>query len=59
MGVDELQFYEAIASFKGASKRLEKLQNQQIKLLIKILHIHQVKLPPLQKRLKHNIQTEN
>ena len=25
MGVDELQFYEAIASFTGASKRLEKL----------------------------------
>ena len=25
MGVDELDFYEAIASFKGASKRLEKI----------------------------------
>jgi len=25
MGVDEDDFYEAIASFKGASKRLEKI----------------------------------
>jgi UDP-N-acetylmuramate: L-alanyl-gamma-D-glutamyl-meso-diaminopimelate ligase len=25
MGVDEAEFYEAIASFKGASKRLEKI----------------------------------
>jgi UDP-N-acetylmuramate: L-alanyl-gamma-D-glutamyl-meso-diaminopimelate ligase len=25
MGVDEAEFYEAIMSFKGASKRLEKI----------------------------------
>lgn len=30
MGVDEADFYEAIASFKGASKRLEKLQKIKI-----------------------------
>ena len=30
MGVDEEDFYEAIASFKGASKRLEKIaENSQ------------------------------
>lgn len=29
MGVDEADFYEAIASFKGASKRLEKIASNQ------------------------------
>jgi len=31
MGVDEADFYEAIASFKGASKRLEKIQKEKEK----------------------------
>jgi UDP-N-acetylmuramate: L-alanyl-gamma-D-glutamyl-meso-diaminopimelate ligase len=40
MGVDEDDFYEAI-SFKGASKRLEKIAEK--KLHTKILPIHQVR----------------
>jgi hypothetical protein len=43
MGVDEDDFYEAIASFKGASKRLEKLLKVELKLHTKILPIHQVR----------------
>jgi hypothetical protein len=39
-GVDEADFYEAIASFKGASKRLEKIAESKTKC-IKILRIHQ------------------
>lgn len=35
MGVDELDFYEAISSFKGASKRLEKLVEAGDKILFK------------------------
>jgi UDP-N-acetylmuramate: L-alanyl-gamma-D-glutamyl-meso-diaminopimelate ligase len=38
MGVDEAEFYEAIASFKGASKDSRKLQKVKLQLLIKILH---------------------
>jgi UDP-N-acetylmuramate: L-alanyl-gamma-D-glutamyl-meso-diaminopimelate ligase len=30
MGVDEDDFYEAIASFKGASKRLEKIAESRV-----------------------------
>ena len=43
MGIDEEDFYEAIASFKGASKRLEKIAESSETLFIKILHIAQVK----------------
>jgi UDP-N-acetylmuramate: L-alanyl-gamma-D-glutamyl-meso-diaminopimelate ligase len=43
MGVDEDDFYEAIASFKGASKRLEKIAESRTKLHTKILPIHQVR----------------
>ena len=43
MGIDEDDFYEAISTFKGASKRLEKIAESKTALLIKILHIHQVK----------------
>jgi UDP-N-acetylmuramate: L-alanyl-gamma-D-glutamyl-meso-diaminopimelate ligase len=32
MGVDEDDFYEAIASFKGASKRLEKIAESRTKV---------------------------
>jgi hypothetical protein len=39
MGVDEDDFYEAI-SFKGASKRLEKIAER---VAYKILPIHQVR----------------
>jgi UDP-N-acetylmuramate: L-alanyl-gamma-D-glutamyl-meso-diaminopimelate ligase len=42
MGVDEDDFYEAI-SFKGASKRLEKIAESRTKLHTKILPIHQVR----------------
>lgn len=35
MGVDEDQFYEAIASFKGASKRLEKIAEKNISVAFK------------------------
>ncbi|MGW9687251.1 UDP-N-acetylmuramate--L-alanine ligase [Flagellimonas sp. 2504JD1-5] len=35
MGVDEADFYEAIASFKGASKRLEKIAEGQNKVAFK------------------------
>jgi UDP-N-acetylmuramate: L-alanyl-gamma-D-glutamyl-meso-diaminopimelate ligase len=41
-GVDEDDFYEAIASFKGASKRLEKIAESRTKVAYKILPIHQV-----------------
>ena len=35
MGVDEADFYEAIASFKGASKRLEKIGQSENKVAFK------------------------
>ena len=35
MGIDEAQFYEAIASFKGASKRLEKIAESTNKVAYK------------------------
>lgn len=35
MGVDEMDFYEAIASFKGASKRLEKIAESKTKVAYK------------------------
>ncbi|TMU57599.1 UDP-N-acetylmuramate--L-alanine ligase [Flagellimonas algicola] len=35
MGVDEAEFYEAIASFKGASKRMEKIAEGQDKIAYK------------------------
>lgn len=35
MGVDEVDFYEAIANFKGASKRMEKLANGKSSLAFK------------------------
>jgi UDP-N-acetylmuramate: L-alanyl-gamma-D-glutamyl-meso-diaminopimelate ligase len=35
MGVDEAEFYEAIASFKGASKRLEKIAESSNKVAYK------------------------
>ena len=35
MGVDEADFYEAIASFKGASKRLEKIAESKTKVAYK------------------------
>jgi UDP-N-acetylmuramate: L-alanyl-gamma-D-glutamyl-meso-diaminopimelate ligase len=35
MGVDEAEFYEAIASFKGASKRLEKIAESTSKVAYK------------------------
>lgn len=35
MGVDEAEFYEAIASFKGASKRLEKIAESKTKVAYK------------------------
>ncbi|MBO0321701.1 peptidoglycan synthetase [Muricauda sp. CAU 1633] len=35
MGVDEADFYEAIASFKGASKRLEKIAESKNKVVYK------------------------
>ena len=35
MGVDEADFYEAIASFKGASKRLEKIAESENKVAYK------------------------
>ena len=35
MGVDEVDFYEAIASFKGASKRLEKIAEGKGKVAYK------------------------
>lgn len=35
MGVDEADFYEAIASFKGASKRLEKITESKTKVAYK------------------------
>ena len=35
MGVDEADFYEAIASFKGASKRLEKIAESKTKVAFK------------------------
>lgn len=35
MGIDEADFYEAIASFKGASKRLEKIAENQNKVAFK------------------------
>ncbi|MGG7035300.1 MAG: UDP-N-acetylmuramate--L-alanine ligase [Flavobacterium sp.] len=35
MGVDEVEFYEAIASFKGASKRLEKIAESKTKVAYK------------------------
>ncbi|MES2813080.1 MAG: Mur ligase family protein [Bacteroidota bacterium] len=35
MGVDEAEFYEAIASFKGASKRLEKIAESSRKVAYK------------------------
>ncbi|MCG2611361.1 Mur ligase domain-containing protein [Flavobacterium sp. SM15] len=35
MGVDEAEFYEAIASFKGASKRLEKIAEGKTKVAYK------------------------
>tara|TARA_R110001632_G_scaffold169637_1_gene288643 strand:- start:1948 stop:3300 length:1353 start_codon:yes stop_codon:yes gene_type:complete len=35
MGIDEDDFYEAIASFKGASKRLEKIAENKISVIFK------------------------
>lgn len=35
MGIDELDFYEAIASFKGAKKRLEKIAEQNSAVVYK------------------------
>ncbi len=35
MGVDEIDFYEAIATFKGASKRLEKIAESQTSIAFK------------------------
>jgi UDP-N-acetylmuramate: L-alanyl-gamma-D-glutamyl-meso-diaminopimelate ligase len=35
MGVDEDDFYEAIVSFKGASKRLEKIAESRTKVAYK------------------------
>lgn len=35
MGIDELDFYEAIASFKGADKRLEKIAEHQSSVIFK------------------------
>ncbi len=35
MGIDEADFYEAIASFKGASKRLEKIAESKSKVAFK------------------------
>jgi len=35
MGVDEADFYEAIASFKGASKRLEKISENKDRVIFK------------------------
>ncbi len=46
MGVDEADFYEAIASFKGASKRLKKLPKEKEKWPTRISHIRQAKWPP-------------
>ena len=44
MGIDEDDFYEAIASFTGASKRLEKIaESSQKRLFLKTLHIAPVK----------------
>ena len=43
MGIDEEDFYEAIASFTGASKRLEKIAENHKRLFLKILHIVPVK----------------
>jgi hypothetical protein len=41
--------YEAIASFKGASKR-QKIAESKTKVCIKILRIHQAKWQQLRKR---------
>src|SRR5690606_13223183 len=35
MGIDEADFYEAIASFKGAAKRLEKIAESNTKVAFK------------------------
>jgi UDP-N-acetylmuramate: L-alanyl-gamma-D-glutamyl-meso-diaminopimelate ligase len=35
MGIDEDEFYEAIASFKGASKRLEKVAENESTVIFK------------------------
>src|SRR5690606_19852940 len=35
MGVDEADFYQAIASFRGASKRLEKISENQDRVIYK------------------------
>jgi UDP-N-acetylmuramate: L-alanyl-gamma-D-glutamyl-meso-diaminopimelate ligase len=43
MGVDEAEFYEAIASFKGASKRLEKIAESKTAVAYKdFAHLLQV-----------------
>lgn len=43
MGVDEDDFYQAISSFKGASKRLERLANGKTSYLLRILPMPRVK----------------
>ena len=59
MGVDEDDFYEAIVSFKGASKRLEKIAENEKQWCLKILHIHQVRLKRQPMPLKISILIEN
>lgn len=59
IGVDENDFYEAIASFKGASKRLEKIAEGRTKSRLRILHTHRVKCLQQPKPLKINILNGN
>jgi UDP-N-acetylmuramate: L-alanyl-gamma-D-glutamyl-meso-diaminopimelate ligase len=59
MGVDEAEFCEANASFKGASKRLEKSLKEKESSLIKILLIGRVRLSATTKAVKKSISRQN
>jgi UDP-N-acetylmuramate: L-alanyl-gamma-D-glutamyl-meso-diaminopimelate ligase len=59
MGVDEAEFYEAIASFKGASKRLEKIAESANKVAYKDFAHSPSKVSATTKAVKINIQIEN
>jgi UDP-N-acetylmuramate: L-alanyl-gamma-D-glutamyl-meso-diaminopimelate ligase len=59
MGVDESDFYEAIASFKGASKRLEKIAEGKGKVAYKDFAHSPSKVSATTKAVKNQYPTRN
>ena len=59
MGVDEADFYEAIASFKGASKRLEKIASTKTKVAFKDFAHSPSKVAATTKAVKEQFPNRN